>query len=778
MAQITINEVSSNYGFNTGTNSYAAVALPITASWGPGYFAEQPGDETALEETSWVRYPATQAGLESFIAAYRGPATNYRLSKDYSYQMALTLLNAGYDVLICRLCPGAKAHGELGDVARYELLATQPADWSSNYSSYFTHTVGGGYSPVEGVEVIDYADVHSGNKPEDWDQKWNTDYFTQDVDPESPTYEEYILNQIQTWTDAKAQAGGIYKKTTDTVAPTFAVDTYYKLIDPATESAITFTAKYPGSFGNNIQVSLTKKAYTIGGVVTPYWNLIVYVIDSLGVKTPVENLVFVMEIAHSTDTLLHWSEVESNFVDLDVDESCTDDMELAVSTVTLAEGSDRAAEVPTDTVESVLDQASKLAEKRFDAEGGVGTMYRAAIEGVLYSSISTASKPADWDTAWGTDYYTLAATGYVLNTIQDWDLAKIQPGRLYRQSTDVTRAYNIRYMEWLYTAAVCGVYDLLDDKLTYNPNRVVSPGWDDQNYAELGAEIPELNQWEISPIHKTLMKCAYYSRCATAYIDIPKSLPRGAVYEEPGESDGYAQMLARYTPDVANVNNLLFSSHSALFAPWGQYAYVGTSKQTVASPSFLALMIQRAQILNQSIQYEWELPTNRKHNLKIGKLDYNVPKKLLDIWQTLEGVGVNIIAQIPDLGMNVWGNSTLYEVPPATYQALANLSTRWLVNAIEDVVYRVGISITFQYNNSEAYSAFYAGVSPILDTMRNVGAIDDYYITMSADINGVDSVNANSVIGKIYITVNGVINDITVDLIALPPSVSLDQFRG
>lgn len=727
MAQITINEVSSNYGFNTGTNSYAAIALPITASWGPGYSAEQPGDETALEETSWVRYPATQAGLESFIAAYRGPATNYRLSKDYSYQMALTLLNAGYDVLVCRLCPGAKAHGELGDVARYELLATQPADWSSNYSSYFTHTVGGGYSPVEGVEVTNYIDIHNNNKPADWDEEWAS-YFTQDVDPESPTYEQYVPNEIQIWTDAKAQAGGIYEQETDTVAPEFAVDTYYKLVDPATEAAIKFSAKYPGSFGNNIQVSLTKKAYTIGGVVTPYWNLIVYVIDSLGVKTPVENLVFVMEIAHSTDTLLHWSEVESNFVDLDVDESCTDDMELAVSTVTLTEGSDRAAEVPTDTVESVLDQASKLAEKRFDAEGGVGTMYRAAIEGATDS--------------------------------------------------DITKAYNIRYMEWLYTAAVCGVYDLLDDKLTYNPNRIVSPGWDDQNYAELGAEIPELNQWEISPIHKTLMKCAYYSRCATAYIDIPKSLPRGAVYEEPGESDGYAQMLARYTPDVANVNNLLFSSHSALFAPWGQYAYVGTSKQTVASPSFLALMIQRAQILNQSIQYEWELPTNRKHNLKIGKLDYNVPKKLLDIWQTLEGVGVNIIAQIPDLGMNVWGNSTLYEVPPATYQALANLSTRWLVNAIEDVVYRVGISITFQYNNSEAYSAFYAGVSPILDTMRNVGAIDDYYITMSADINGIDSVNANSVIGKIYITVNGVINDITVDLIALPPSVSLDQFRG
>ena len=752
MAQITINEVSSNYGYNVGANSYATVALPITASWGPGYAAAQPGDANALEETTWIRYPATQAGLESFIAAYRGPATNYRLAKDYSYQVALTLLSAGYDVLVCRLCPGVKATGELGDVARYEALAEQPADWSTDYANYYTKTLSGGYIPVEGVEVTNYIDIHNNNKPSDWDENWAS-YFTQDVDPESPTYEQYVPNEVQTWTDAKAQAGGIYEQEVTTVAPTFAVDTYYKEIDPATPAAITFTAKYPGSFGNNIQVTLTKKAYTLGGVVTKYWNMIVYVIDSVGVKTAVENKIFVLEIAHSTESLPHWSEVESKFVDIEADESCVDDMELAINSVTLSGGSDRIPELETDTIEFILKgdgnpdsddykhSAAGYAAARFAEVGELGQCYVSAIE--------EAGTP---DSHEGDPDYNPDKTPYI---------------------NDITKAYNIRYMEWLYTAAVRGVYELLDDKLSYNPNRVISPGWDDQNYLTLGAAVPELSEWEISPLHITLMDCAYYSRCATAYIDIPKSLPRGGVYEEPGETEGYAQKLARYTPDVANVNNLLYASHSALFAPWGQYIYSGTSKQTTASPSFLALMIQRAQILNQSLQYEWALPTNRKHNLKLGKLDYNVPKKLLDIWQTLEGVGVNVIAQIPDLGTNVWGNSTLYEVPPATYQALANLSTRLLVNAIEDVVYRVGISITFQYNTQEAYASFVAGVTPILDTMRSVGAINAYKTQMSADINGLESVNANSVIGKIWITVNGVINDITVDLIALPSSVDL-----
>ena len=722
MAQIIINEVSSNYGFNPGANSYATVALPITASWGPGYNAATPGDAAALEEATWIRYPSNQGGLENFMATYRGPATNYRLSKDYSYQIALTLLNAGYDVLVCRLCPGLKASGTINEVAQYTVLSSQPDDWATNYSDYFTKS-GTTYTPVESVDS--YVDIHNENKPADWDEAWNTYYTT---DGES----NYIPNEESTWTTAKAQTGGLYRK--DEIAPTFVVDTFYKLVDSGNDK-IDFTAKYAGSFGNNLQVSLTKKAYTISGVVTPYWNMIVYVVDSMGVKTAVENKVFVMEVAHSTDELLHWSEIESKFVTINASETCTDDMVLDNSVVTLTGGTDRAAESDGDTVSSVLRNASELAAARYGAVDEVGTYYISAIE---------------------------EAT-----------------------TTDLTKAYNIRYMEWLYTAAVGidakvgGVYSLLNDKLTYNPNRIISPGWDDQNYGELGSEGPEtVAQWEISPLHVTLMDCAYFSRCATSFIDIPKSLKRGGVYEDPGSTEGYAQKLARYTPNISNVNSLVYSSHSALFAPWGQYTYSGTNKQTTASPSFIALMIQRAQILNQALQYEWALPTNRKHGLKLGKLDYNVPKKLLDIWQTLEGVGVNVIAQIPDLGTNIWGNSTLYEVPPATYQALANLSTRFLVNAIEDVVYKVGISITFQYNNSEAYSSFYAGVSPILDTMKSVGAIDDYRIEMSADINGLDSVNANSVLGKIWLTINGIINDISVDLIALPPSVDLSTIVG
>lgn len=613
MAQITINEISQNYTYNIGANSFCTVALPITASWGPGYIdpvASGIDKETVLENTVWQRFPATQAGLESFVSTYRGPAASYRIAKDYSYQMAMTLLTAGYDVLVCRLCPGTHAQ--------------------------------------------------------------------------------------QTITSSE---GGTF----------------------------TLKAKYPGTFGNSLMVTLNKVPNK------KYWNLITYVIDASGVKTAVENIVFVFDLDNSNDAILHIKEIESNFFTFATSGKLTDESTFTgiANGIQLSGGTDRAAD---GDAEAMMDDAIALATARFAAAGQTDEQYLDALDTVK------ASTPDD----------ATAAT--------------------------------IRYMEWLYTNAL-DVYDLLKDKLAYNPNRVISPGWDDQNIVELtGEALVGGRLAAISPLHVKLMDVAYYSRCATALLDIPRSVPRSTVYNDDTDPkvQGYAQMLARFEPSNAanDVNGTLYHTHSALFAPWGQYTYVGTSKQNAASPSFQALMIQRGMILNQSLQYEWALPSSRKHTLSLGKLDYSVPKKLLDMWQKLEGVGVNVITSIPDLGIGLWGNSTLYEVPPATYQALANLSTRYLVNAIENVAYKAGISITFQYNNDEAYSRFYAAVTPILDTMKNAGAIDGYYVKMAADINGLDQVNANTVIGKIYLVVNGVINDIVVDLIALPPGTDLTQFQG
>lgn len=604
MANIKVNEISRQYAFRMVGTEYCTVALPITASWGPAF--EDPDSlgvdvATELENTGWIRFPATQDGLERFVAAYRGPSSNYRITKDYSYQMAMTLLSSGYAVLACRLCPGTHA------------TATIPA-----------------------------------------------------LDGDGST---------------------------------------------GTTGTLELKAKYAGTFGNSLRVKITKQKL---GATTYYLNLIVYTVDSAGGQTAVENKVFVLDSANETDTIPSIDTLESDFLTFAVSGQPTEDDLVTLTNVSLAGGSDDFA---LGTAADMMQTAIELAEARFGDAGETST----------YVSALTSVK----DTA------------------------------------TVTTAAAIRFNEWIYThcagtSAYQGVYDLLSDQLTYNPNRIICP-WDDQNILAINPDMIIVDM-AISPMHKKLMDIAYISRCATAYIDIPKSLPRNLVWNDE-QPLGYAQKLSALSEEM---NDTLYATHSALFAPWGQYTYVGTSKQASATPSFQALMLERAMMLNQASQYEWAMPTSRKNNVALGKLDYTVPKNLLDQWQSSEGVRVNVITSMPDMGPTLWGNSTLFNIPPATYQALENLSTRKLFNAIEDVVFKVGLGIQWSYNNGEAFAKFYTGVTPLLDTMRDIGAIEDYAVQMASDVNGLDQVNANSVVGTIVIVVNGVIENLTVDLIALP----------
>jgi hypothetical protein len=735
MAQIIINEISQNYTYNIGTNSYCCVALPITSCWGPAFedfnsenvlskqewedkFQDLYGNkvEWMQENTAWTRFPATQAGLEAFLSTYRGPAAGHRLAKDFSYQMAMTLLVSGHDVWCCRLSPGQKA---------------------------------------EGLFIVT-----------DGDDKYN--------------------------------------------------------------NCLKVKAKFPGTFGNNIRLEIRPTIRNRRIV----WTYTVHIVDVAGVQSAVEHQPFLFNVTddHITafgDTIPHIKEINSRFIDFELigrlpngvdefqlekegkrattpidlrfDDSHTEtprngfanERRASMTFALLVGGTDRRAIEDIDG-NPIKDGDGNIIipedDNHPDAKYANGLMNLAMKHAMVryrsLSSIYDDFNSMGWEVAINAPYSASNALSSEAAGIADSiEYIGILSEKLNSSDSVVTEqdeAEIIEYKEWLYTNSMY-VYELLRDKLIYNPKRIISPGWDDQDFHELDGEGPR-RVTLISPMHKMLMDAAYWSRCGTAFLDIPKSAARNAVYRDDADrpnDQGYAQMLARLPAgtDGFDQNVVMYHTNSALFAPWGQYQYVGTNKQNPASPSFQALMIQRAMILNQSIQWEWLLPTNRRHNLRLGTLDYKVPKKLLDIWQKLEGVGVNIITQIPDMGIGLWGNSTLFEVPPVTYNALSNLSTRFLMNAVKDIAYRCGLTITFQYNNDQAYNKFYAGVTPILDTMKNCGAIDDWYVRMQADINGLDQVNANTVIGKIYLVVNGVVNDIIIDLIALPPGEDLDQFR-
>ena len=497
MAKITINPISNNYSINVTNANYCTVALPITACWGPAF--EDPNTtgkelETALEDTVWTRFNSTQAGLQSFVSAFRGPAANYRRAKDYSYQIALSLITNGYDVLVCRLCPGTNASGEFVEASTisYALLSSEPEDWATAYSNYFTKN-GDTYAAVEGVPGT-VAPAFAENT---YYKHENDEYVLLTAEPAdwAANYASYFT---KTGEDTYAAVQGVPA----TVAPAFATDTYYEKVTVAGDK-LNIKAKYPGTFGNNIVVTI-KKVVTLGQT---YWNAIVYAVDASNVRTSLENLTFVFDIGNSTDSILHISEIESQFITFSGYEGLTEASEIAgdetfgsdVPTIRLADGSDTAAQNSTDEVANILTQAQNYAKDRF---------------------------------------------ALVSSAVDTLDYIKAIPNA----TTDLNVAYAIRFREWTFTYAT-KVFDLLKDKLSYNPNRIITP-WDDQNFYELGATDPKLHFGTLSPMHVKLMDVAYNSRCATALLDIPKSLARDGVWNDStsASNEGYVQKLCRYTP--------------------------------------------------------------------------------------------------------------------------------------------------------------------------------------------------------------------------------------
>ena len=685
MPNITINEISQNYAYNVGTNTYATIAIPITASWGPSL--KQTDFESAalttsatskqimelFEDVEWKHFPSSQEGMQAFIATYRGPASNYKSAKDYSYQMAMTYLASGYDILVCRVSSGIEA------------------------------TVG--------------KQTTSGN--------------------------------------------------------------------------ITFKALYQGSFGNNIVVNFKsvpyyKKTVSSSEVQVYYYNAIVYIKDTAsGSMTAVENLMFVFEQGDESDTIPFYEDVKSNFITIVADGTHPDTENITEFTATLGTSIDIGigATVGTDCFglpEGTYTTPKDQSAAALGTAGYVGTQQAPAVFGATFvanlryslSNIINGGSAYPATPASGSPTYVQKLYGMSITPTGE----TLPPD--YRPE-DPNIANIIRCNEFTYTAAFVAL-TMLMDKLNYAPQRIAVPGWDDQNFDNLDFDRTGYTGRidVVSPLHRKIMEVSYYSRCACGMLDIPKSCPRKYVSVVDLVNPGYAQLLSadRLSTSYMDADTPLYPSHVALFAPWGKYRYIGMNKAYTAAPSFLAMLIQRAMILNQSIQYEWALPTNRTHTLKIGEMDYKTPKHILDAWQAQSGIGINAITEIPGQGVTVWGNSTLFDVPPATYNALQNLSTRYLIDAVKNVVFRCGINITFQYNNAQAYSAFYAGVTPLLDTMKNVGAIEDYLVQMAPGLDAEDQIMAQSVVGTVYLIVSGCITDITVDLIALPPRSDLTQF--
>lgn len=867
MPRINIYEHSETYSFQTKNNSYATVAFPIAAIWGPTFVE---GDEDANPD--WVHFSSGYRGTTDFMATFRG-ANTYLGAREKSFDYALKLLAAGYDILVKRV-------DGLGDKSKNSIFVVPVGGNAPTPANFYTTLVPDAtakttavdydvmpyrfYIPtVSGSEIvwnytgaaeqtIKYSVTHRKRNATTgkWEELANdtnnfhataksavdanllvafgkpnilttevkstgvsislsgkTGYgkqvvitgtvpvsvYTDDgtllerrnlTITETSTYKganadesdqisQIVVNSVLapefTYIDldeipALLTLKAAYDSTTNLFSSdasdagkglfTFRLGTSWEhavvanlvtacggsaAVIPANTTQLRISAKYPGTFGNNLKVrikcSLNADGFKIGTV---------EVYDNNGYQTNPNEIV-------PTDQLL-----ELVSVAFDV-EAATDNRPLI-----------------TEATFSNLDTPVYI---------------------VVSGSTTTDVTPSNYPTGvqvvsllYGTDYATHLPNGSDITTsaIEDLVSDRFDRDSSYYQyisatATAYTAANDTEALVRLYNQQILykRFHDCvgeLTDPIVYDWDALVQGIADDQFIPKSYIEQASEPEYEVSTLVTKMIEVAANSKCGAALIGTPFGMPRG-IQVGTGVNTVKSGAL-KYKDSVSHAVGPVYSTFGEVVGPWCKttLALAGANSWIAPEIAHLLLIINAKGVGGQNKW--WMIPAGMTGSGIVHTPEYKIKKKYLDLIQDHdEGVCLNPLMEVPGKGFTCFGNSTLWDKPLGTYNALQNLSTRFLTNRVKQRIWDTALQILFRYNNEDAYSHFYAGLSPLLDEMRAVGALVGnsynpwgYRIIMNPDIVNLDRINANTVIGKVELAVAGVIDTVDVDLFLLPPT--------
>lgn len=521
------------------------------------------------------------------------------------------------------------------------------------------------------------------------------------------------------------------------------------VIDASTQE-VRLQAKYPGTFGNNLKVrikcGLNGNGFKIGTV---------EVFDNNGYSghpneiVTTDQLLELVSVAFDEDAASDNRPLitEATFSNLDTPrfivtgtgaEVSPSEYPTGMQVVSLLYGTDYATDLGTDvtgqpipiTANTILD----LVAERFP------------IDSQFYSYMSTI------------------AHDYEVNDRE----ALI---RLYNQQIMYSRFYKC--------------VGELTDPICYDWDALVQGIADDQyvpkSFLEANGDT-FLMEYEVSTLVTRMIEVAANSKCGAALIGTPFGMPRG-IQTGTGASVVKTGAL-KYKDSISQVVGPVHSTFGEVVGPWCKttLALAGANSWIAPEVAHLLLIINSKGIGGQNKW--WMIPAGMLGTGIVHTPEYKIKKNYLDLIQDHdEGVCLNPLMEVPGKGFTCFGNSTLWDKPLGSYNALQNLSTRFLTNRVKQRIWDTALQILFKYNNEDAYSHFYAGLSPLLDEMRAVGALTGneynpwgYRIIMNPDIINLDRINANTVIGKVELAVTGVIDTVDVDLFLLPPTGFMETY--
>ena len=211
------------------------------------------------------------------------------------------------------------------------------------------------------------------------------------------------------------------------------------------------------------------------------------------------------------------------------------------------------------------------------------------------------------------------------------------------------------------------------------------------------------------------------------------------------------------------------SNYATTYWPWIQIEDTISGKYTYQAPTLFAVKVMA---LTDNVAAPWIAPAGLNRGLagtSIKRTDIKLNKQKRD---TLYGGRINPITSRVQQGIAIWGQKTLQ----IRESALDRINVRRLLLQVRRLVAAASLTLLFEQNDQALRDQFLAKVEPILLQIQNQRGLTAFKVVMDDSNNNDDTVDRNTLVGKIQLKPTRTAEFIDLTFQVLPTGANFEDF--
>lgn len=706
MPQISINEIDQSIYTRVVTDDKVRVLVPAITSFGP-----------IMDGTDISAVTFTDVQAYEKIFGYTEPEFNpfkYDVSRTYIKQ----LINTGAAVTVVRLNTGTQAKYDIG---------TQPL-------------------PDQTVAVSNVSKAVLNSATYQKLNKKLTDDFLED---------KHKSSESELTDEEEQELNG---KRDEMVAA------HPELLFCPQIASIT--AKYPGTFGNNLLITFTPINSKNVKFAYQYSLVSVYRADIIATATRTDDGDVVVnrkiKSVHKLESKVittnpnepsYFGNVNFDFITIQGTATAVDELSLIWSdtSVSPAEGATVYSGFPEVSLRIIEDNISVVNNKAL-LSGAVDFNFSKDLIDILGQGFAGFDILADGSKA-------------TVKNINDY----------------IWECYNPSGVVSSLLSQLSEIYGNYTDPYIYDFDFITSGGFIDEVYTITKADGSEVKKKEDYASETKVLKAI--SDRVSSNVPPPKLSDIHSSMLNLAETRGDCIALIDTNPHWEPITlpmyvELLNSSYAPVHAPWCYCNNVEASGTILMPPSFIFLHTLLSNLINNTEAQKWFPPAGvtRATARIVKKPLYEIGSVLLNAWQNNTLARVNPIMKLKNYGYVIYGQYTSYvAIDEYTHSALESLNVRLISNAVKKQIFNTCLKLAFEPNNSSLWMRFYDSMDKYLLFMKRNDGLYDYRIQMDETTVTTDDINELRCPGKVWITPTRTAEFFDIDFILTEAGVTFNE---